>query len=131
MSDVYLRPKRELQATSKIEKSYCAMFELTSNDAFRWQAKAVAVEGNRFLKVLNAKRQHCYSSFHAQTPTLSRAPCTRIVVLGRKRTAEGPILMGAGPTFPSLTCFRRQDANLRPFRRQDDCRCAEPEKTSP
>ena len=64
----------ELQATSTIEKRYCAVFELTSNNPFRsvpfrCQAEAVAVEEKQISQGPQRRASTCYLGFHAKTPT--------------------------------------------------------------
>jgi hypothetical protein len=65
--DTHSRPKRELQAGLQVEKSNRPILEFSADNAFCLQAKAVTVESDRPLQIVNPKSNECNPRLHGYT----------------------------------------------------------------
>ncbi len=57
MSDVVLRPDRELHTIRELEERNGAVLELTADDAFRRQPETVTIERERLLQIGDTQRE--------------------------------------------------------------------------
>lgn len=105
MRNAFARADCKLQPGLQIKEGHRSMLELCTNDALRFQAKAITIEPKRPFQVINADGDDGDSSFHARVLSKTRwnsaraAPPmpVRITMSDRARCATRP---RCSPIFP-------------------------------
>jgi hypothetical protein len=65
MGKAFARPDCELQTGLQVEEGHRAMLELRADDAWRFQAKPVAIEPQRALEIVDPDSDESDSRLHA------------------------------------------------------------------
>ena len=64
MSDVVLRPDRELDPSGQLEEGNGAVLEFAADDAFGRQSETVTIECERPFQIGHTEREDRYTRFH-------------------------------------------------------------------